>query len=77
MLYYTTGLKSTGGWAIAREVPARYITLHVWQLPGCWSACSHLSFPKGGMWVLLVMPRFAVICLTALLAVLTYLLGGM
>ena len=29
------------------------------------------------MWVLLVMPRFAVICLTALLAVLTYLLGGM
>ena len=29
------------------------------------------------MWVFLVMPRFAAICLTALLAVLTYLLGGM
>lgn len=38
---------------------------------------SHLSFPKGGIWVLLVMPRFEVICLIALLAVFTYLLGGM
>ena len=29
------------------------------------------------MWVLLVIPRFAVICLIALSAVFTYLLGGM
>ena len=37
----------------------------------------YLSFPSGGTWVLLVTPRLAVICLMALSAELTYLLGGM